>query len=172
MAKKQKFGLGSILAAVAVLLGVIAIILLAATGASYTLGNTTTTYSCANLTFGYTAESSVKLGLTSISGSQEIFKFSFGNFLAYLLVVVGIVFAVLSILGKLGKIAPLVSVAAFVIAAILFFCMVSMCSPATDNADAVAKIKENLSLGAGAIVSGVFCIIAAVASAAKLVLKK
>lgn len=173
MAKKKKIDLGKILAAVAALFGVVAFIMLAAPGASYTVGNNTTTYSCAQLTFGYTSTTSVDLGiLGSASSSAEIFKFSFGNLLTYIFLAVGVVFAVLALLGKLGKIAPFVAIIAFLAAAILFFLTVAMCVPASDNADLVAKFKENLSLGAGAIVGGIFAILGLLSSAAALVFKK
>lgn len=168
MAKKAKFSIGQILTAVAALLGIVAIVMLAAPGASYTIGNSTTTYSCAQLTFGYTEKTTV-LGSTV---STEVFKFSFGNFLTYLFLLVGVVFSVLALLGKLGKVAPFVAILAFLAAAILFFCTVAMCAPATDNADVAATLKDNLALGAGAIVGGILSILALVASAATLVFKK
>lgn len=161
MAKKAKFSIGKIVAAVAALLGVVAIIMLAAPGVTYTIGDKTTSYSCAQVTFGYSEK------LQSLS--TEVFKFSFGNFLTYLLLLVGIVFAVLALLGKLGKIAPLAAAVAFVVAAILFFCTAAMCVPGNDIVEAM---KEKFALGAGAIVGGVLSILSALASASTLFLKK
>lgn len=164
----KKFGLGKILACVAAVLGLVAFFMMFAPSATYEVLKGTNSYSGAQLAFGYTAKVESGIGTTS----NAILKFSFMNFLTYLLVIVGIVFAVLTFLGKLGKISPIVAAACFLIAGIFFFCAVPFCVPAVENANLASKFKETLSLGAGAIVGGIFAIISAIASCATLFVGK
>lgn len=165
----KKFGLGKILACVAAVFGLVAVFMMFAPGATYKVLNGTDSYSGAQLAFGYTAKADAGILGTA---STEVFKFSFMNFLTYLLALVGIVFVVLAFFGKLGKISPVVAAVCFLVAGIFFFCVIPFCSPAAKNADVVKATKDALSLGAGAIVGGVFSIIAALASCATLFVNK
>lgn len=162
----KKFGLGKILACVAAVLGLVAFFMMFAPAATYKVLNTTESYSGSQLAFGAKAESGFG------TASAEVLKFSFMNFLTYLLVIVGIVFTVLAFLGKLGNISAIVAAVCFLVAGIFFFCAVPFCVPAVENADLAKKAKEALSLGAGAIVGGIFSIIAALASCATLFVGK
>lgn len=162
----KKFGLGKILACVAAVLGLVAFFMMFAPAAG--IKDTDTAYTGANLAFGCKEF----VGVGSLGKDVEVFKFSFMNFLTYLLVIVGIVFAVLAFLGKLGKISAIVAAVCFLVAGIFFFCAVPFCAPATDNAELAKKAKEGLSLGAGAIVGGIFAIISALASCATLFVGK
>lgn len=169
MAKKVKISLSLILSAVAALLGIVAVIMLAAPGISYTLEvlgqKNTTSYSLANLTFGY---------------EKGGFAFSFMNFVPFLLVVAGIVLCALTAL-KGGKITAFVAAGCFLVAGILFFCCKQLIvfntgdltGEAKDAAVELAKaaIKE-FKLGAGAIMAGILSILSAVACAGSAVLGK
>lgn len=172
MGKKKNSNLGKIISLVAIVLGIVAVCMLFAPAAVAEALGQKTSYSGANLAFGYTYKTEV-LGNTV---ETEIFNAS-ANIVTYILVLVGIVFAVLSLLGKLGKIAPFISAAAFLIAGIFFFCSVAFCSPYTNltgdaKTEYVKGIRENLSLGAGAIVGGILSILAAISSAAAAVVAK
>lgn len=163
---KKFFTLKNILLCVAAVLGLIAFFLMFAPAATVDsmISSYEELYRGTWLTFGYTAKN---LGL----GTAQIWKFSFMNFLTYLLVVVGIVFAVLAFWGKLGKISAIVSSTCFLIAGIFFFCVIHFCVFSFENAYATI-IKEHMLLGAGAIISGIFSIIAALASCATLLVEK
>lgn len=161
----KKFGLGKILACVAAVLGLVAFFMMFAPAAKYEVLKQTETYSGANLAFGYTAK-------VAGSGTAQVWKFSFMNFLTYVLVIVGIVFAVLSLLGKLGKISAIVAAVCFLVAGIFYFCAIPFSVSAIENAELAKKAKEGLSLGAGAIVGGIFAIISALASCATLFVGK
>ena len=162
---KKYLTLGNILLCSAALLALIALIVgLCAPAVSYTvelLGKSnTTTYSGAQVTFGYTEKGDLL--------SVEVFKFSFGNFVPYLLTIVGMVFAVLALLGKLDKISAYVAAGCFLVAGILFFCAVAFTVPAAEKAT-----MEGWKLGAGAIVAGIFAILSTACCVLKaLVFKK
>lgn len=143
--------------------------MLCAPAVTYTLLGNEVSYSGAQVTFGYTE-------VTEVFGQEvrtEILSFSFANLLTYIFVLAGAVFAVLAILGKLKRLSPVLSAVCFIVAAILFFCSTGFCTPANlDNADLVAEFRNNLSLGAGAIVGGVMCILATLCVAASKLIKK
>lgn len=166
---KKFLTLGNILVCCAALLALVAIIVgLCAPAVSYTVEafgkSSTTTYSGAQVTFGYTAKTDTVVG--TLSG--EIWKFSFMNLLTYILAVVGIVFAVLAFLGKLGKISGIVAAACLLVAGVFFFLAVAFTVPASEKAT-----MEGWKLGAGAIVGGILAILSALAMAAKtFVIKK
>lgn len=160
---KKYLTIGNILLCSAALLALIAFIVgLCAPAISYTvelLGkSSTTTYSGAQVTFGYTAEADTIWG--TVSG--QIWKFSFMNFLTYLLTLAGIVFAVLAFLGKLDKISTYVAAGCFLVAGVFFFCSVPFTVPAVEKAT-----MEGWALGAGAIVGGIFSILSAACCAVK-----
>ncbi len=169
MAKKKKISIALILSAVAALLGIVAIVMLAAPGITYTLEvlgkKSTTNYSMAQLTFG-----------TEKGG----FAFSFMNFLPFLLVVVGIVLAALTAL-KGNKLTAIIAAVCFLAAGVLFFCCKQLIvfdtgdlsGEAKDLAVKVAKeaIKE-FKLGIGAILAGILSILSAIACAGAGVLGK
>lgn len=177
MAKKKglKLNLSLILCGAAALLGLVAVFMLFAPNLTreYTFltNSTTVEYSGLEVVFGKERV----YDYDWIQLESKPFNFSFLSFLPYILALVGVVFAVLAALGKLGKIAPIASAACFVVAAVLFFIAVPTCVlnvPDKTTAEQISKLKENYALGAGVIVAGVFSIVAALASAATLVLKK
>lgn len=166
---KMKFGLGQILACVASVLGLVALIMLFVpqlAGAPIVGGLKADPLSGLQITFGYSED------------KVSVLNFSIGNFLTYVFVIVGLVFAVLALLGKLGKIAPIVSAAAFILAGIFFFCALAFTSVYVGEltGDAASKASETFKkmyqLGAGAIVGGIFSILAGGAMVAKLFIKK
>ena len=167
MAKKKKFKLDLrvLLSVTAVILAIVAVCMAFAPAA--VVENTKVTYKGWQLAFGYKYSKTVfgtELGV-------EVFKFSFMNVLPYLLLLAGIVFGVLSVAGKLGKLSGFISSGCFLAGGVLYFCVVPMCIPAS-SVDAVGEIvKENLVIGAGAVVAGVLSILAAAATAAKLFVK-
>lgn len=172
MAKNKGLNLGLILAAVSAVLGLVALLLIFAPAIG--VKDQDATYTGLQAAFGYTEKGKI--------GELQLFKFSFMNLLPYLLVLVGIVFSVLAVLGKLGKIAPIVGAVCYLVAGIFFFCALAFCVLGDDInsllglgsllAGKDGNAKDFLTLGAGAIVSGVLSILAALVSAATLVLKK
>ncbi len=163
---KKYLTLGNILVCCAALLGLISIFLMFAPAISYTLdvgiAKGTQTYTGAQIAFGYTEKSEV-LGQTI---EAQIFKFSFMNFLPYVLALAGVVLAVLSVFFKCKYIAP-VAAGCFLVAGVFFFCAVPFTVPAGENAT-----MEGFTLAAGAIVSGIFSILSAALSAAPIFIKK
>ena len=149
--KTLKKNLDKILYGCAALLGLVAILLMFAPAAVFNLVEVHTPYTGAQLAFGYKND----LDITLFSASA--------NIVAYILFAVGIVAAVVALLGKFGKIPCFVAAACFLIAGILSFCVVPLSSTQID--------KAYFTLGAGAVCSGIFGILAAVACAANLVIK-
>lgn len=98
--------------------------------------------------------------------------------LPFFLALIGVVLAVVALLGKGGKIVPIVAAVCFVGAAICYFLPLVMVRPdfgeagdlmnSDQKSEAVKKFRESLKefgeVGAGAIVGGIFSIIAAVVS--------
>lgn len=157
---KKYLTLGNILVCSAAVLGLVSIFMMFAPAISHTAEvgalKGTHTFTGAQITFGYAEGTNVKL---------EILKFSFGNFLPYLLAVVGVVFAVLSIFFKCKYIAPAAAVC-FLVAGVLFFCAVPFTVPAVEDA------MEGYTLAAGAIVSGIFSILSAALCVVPVFIKK
>ena len=165
-----KKNLNKILIIVAIVFVLVAVLMLFAPAGIVGEGKGQLSYSGANLTFGYTKKTQI--------GDLQVFKFSFGNFLPYILVLAGIVFAVLALFKKLGNIAPVVAAGAFLVAGILFFCTVAMCSIGDD----VGKIwniagsllnpeynpKDDIALGIGPILAGAFSVVAAIICASSI----
>lgn len=150
---KKKFGIGTIVASIAILLGIAAIVMMFVPQLNYNSATGLVKGDPLNglqITFGYSNE---------VLGKQvPVLDFSFMNLLTYILVLVGIVFALLAIMGKLGKIAPIVAAAAFIVAGVFFFCaeqfmMVHVGDLTGDAASTIVDaFKELYTLGAGAIV--------------------
>jgi hypothetical protein len=165
-----KKNLDKIVALAAIVFAVVSLLMIFANAAVQE--STGHTFSGANLIFGYT-ETTELLGKKI---STTIFNFS-ANFVTFILLIVGIVAVVLALLGKFQKIATIVAAAAFIVAGVFYFLMIQFCSPYTtltgDNAAKyVQTVKDSLTLGAGAIVGGIFAIVAGLASASLLFIKK
>lgn len=116
-------------------------------------------------------------GLMVTFGSEErALVFSFGNFVPYILLVVGIVFAVLEFLGKSVKFGGIIAAVCFIVAGILFCLPIDLIAfnPEAVPAEAVDTAKEMLRIGygvgAGYIVAAIFSFIAACTAVAPFVL--
>lgn len=161
--KKSKFDLGKILTLAAMLLALVAFFLMFAPAVETKL---TTTYTGAQVAFGYSKE------------SAKILVFS-AYFLPYLLTVIGLVFSLLSVLGVLPKVSRFVAFGCYIAAGILFFLAVQMSTPnVSDKLDSEIKNqvikahREGLTLAYGAILSGIFALLAGITSALPVFLKK
>lgn len=164
--KKYKIKLPDMLAWAAVVLGLAAIFMTFAPGAVCSIGSERRSFTCFQLMLGYTETSGVDLGFTTISGAVVLFKFSIGNFLTYIFILIGILSA---IFVKKCKYALLVTVATFAAAAVLFFFTPDMC--VTDES-LFFPLKDRLSIGGGAIAGGVILSAATLLSAVSFYLKK
>lgn len=169
MAKKKKISIALILSACAILLGIVAIIMLAAPAITYTVEafgqKSTLTYTMAQITFGY---------------EKGGFAFSFMNFLSFLLVVAGIVLAALTAL-KGNKLTAIIAAVCFLAAGVLFFCCKQLI--VFDTGDLTGELKDfalmstkelikDFKLGIGAILTGILSILSAVSCAGAAVLGK
>lgn len=169
--KKSKLDLGKILTLAAMLLALAAFFFMFAPAVT---SGTDTARTGAQVAFGYTAKTEV-LGNTV---STKILVFS-AYFIPYLLVIIGLVFSVLSLLGVLPKISKFIAVGCYIAAGVLFFLAVQMATPYVAEAitgDAKTEIikafRDNLTLSYGAILSGIFALMAGIASALPVFLKK
>ncbi len=165
---KKKLKVGKIVICTALLLGIAAFCMLFAPQLT---GENVSALDGLKITFGYSESG-------PLGTSVKALNFSFGNFMTYIFILIGLAFAVVALLGKTGKIAPIVSAAAFVLAGVFFFCAYEFTSvyvgDATgDAADLVVKLfKDAYSLGAGAIAGGVLSILGGLAMLGKLFVKK
>ena len=156
MAKKKfKLDLGKILTLAAMVLALVAFFMMFAPAVEDKL---TTTYSGAQVAFGYS------------KNSTKILVFS-AYFIPYLLLIIGLVFSVLAVLGILPKFSKFVSAGCYIAAGVLLFLAVQMATPSvTDKLG--DTIKKSLTLSYGAIVSGIFGLLAGIAAAMPVFLKK
>ena len=120
----------------------------------------------------------VKGSEIAFGGYNDLFKAS-AYMLPFLLCLVGVVFAVLAAIGKLGKIAPIIAAVCFIAGGIFFFLPIDFCAfKGVEDASAEAIksmkdwLKELFDLGAGAIVGGLFGILAGCASVATIFVAK
>ena len=162
----MKKNLGKILTCVGVLLALAAFCMMFVPAATMEgLFGKTESLSGIDVTFGYTENKIKLLGVSA-------------NIVTYILLLAGIACSVLAFLGKGGKIVCIVAAACFVVAGVFFFCSIAFISAYPEMDAGVAKdklvesLKECLSLGAGSIVGGILSILAGVAAAAPVFLKK
>lgn len=162
MAKKKKANLvGLSLTGIAVVSALVAFFLMFAPS----VGNDVGSFTGAQVAFGY-SESKGPLNI-------EILRFSFMNFLPYLLILIGLAFSVLVLLSKLFFISKIVSAGCYIAAGVFFFCAAEFILPAgLENADIIAAFRDGLSLQAGAIVSGVFSFLAGFTAILTIFMKK
>jgi hypothetical protein len=162
--------LDKIVAGVGIVLAIVALCMIFAPAATNSDANVS--YTGANLIFGYSSKTTI-LGKTI---TTKVFNFS-ANFVTFILLVVGIVALVLALLGVYKKITAIVGFAALLVAGIFYFLMIQFCVPDAGSftgdaaAEVVKTVKENLTLGAGAIVGGILSILAALCSASLVVIK-
>lgn len=170
MAKKKSskkgFGLGKILYLVAAVLGVVAIVMLFVDTVKVPdtklLGKTIEGegYSGLKVAFGFKEE------------DTAIFKFSFMGLLPYLLVLAGVVLTLVNAFAKKNnKILDYVSVAALVVAGVLFFVMPNFVVCADTILGKIAA-EIDYELAVGAIVAAVCSIASGAVVLVKTLLKK
>lgn len=164
----MKLSLGKILAIVAAVLGLVSVFMIFAPYATAGEGDFKVNYTGLNVIFGTDVE------VAGVKG--KLFAFSIVNLLPLIFAVVGVVCAILALLGKGGKVVPIVAAVAFLVAGILYFCAVQGVTFGDAYKDApkekIKAMKKMLDLGAGAIVGGIFSILAAIASGVSLVFAK
>ncbi len=166
---KKYLTLGNILVCCAAVLGVISFLMMFAP--AICIKDTDTVFTGAQVTFGHSET------VKALHETYEVFKFSFMNFVTYLLTLVGIVFAVLSLFFKCKYIAPVAAVC-FLISGIFYFLAVPYSIVADDFTKVYAfitlgnNVKEVLTLAAGAIVSGIFSILSAALCVVPVFVKK
>ena len=166
---KKFLNLKSILCCVAVVFGLIAVFMLFAPALVDKDGGETVLKG-SEIAFGK-KESYEGVSVKVLEASAYVLAFS--------LALVGTVTAVVALLGKGGKVAPLIAAVCFLGAAICYFLPIQLLNFYTGELTGDAKkdyvkymrdsFKEGCNLGAGAIVGGVFGIVAALASVASVV---
>ena len=157
--------LGKILTCLGAVLALVAFFMMFAPAATQEVLGKTNSLSGVDVTFGYEDNGVKVLGASA-------------NIVTYVLLLAGIACSVLAFFGKGGKIVSVVAAACFVVAGVFFFLSIQFASfyPEMDSSSIkdklVETLKENLKLGAGAIVGGVLSLLGAVAVAVPVFLKK
>ena len=161
--KKSKLDLGKILTLAAALLALVAFFMMFAPAVADKLG---TEYTGAKLAFGYS------------KNSTKILEFS-AYFVPYALLLTGLVFGGLSIFGILPKITRFISAGCYIAAGVMLFLAIQLVMPSvtdklggTIKDEAVKAFRENLTLAYGAILAGIFGILAGLAALVPVFLKK
>lgn len=142
---KKKSGIGQLISFLSVILGIVALVMLFLPAVKQK--TLELTYSGLDITFGYE------------EANIEIFKFSFMNLLTYILVLAGIVCAILSAMGKSKKLTSLISSLAFIVGGVFFFLSITFSVLPVTGILAEA-VKEELTLGYGAIIGAITSILA------------
>ena len=162
----MKLTLGKILTCVGAVLALVAFFMMFAPAATMQgLLGKSESLSGIDVTFGYK------------EGNAKLMGVSF-NLITYILLLAGIGCAIESFFGKGGKISRIVSALCFLIAGVFFFCSIEFASFYPDMESGTAKdklveaFKDSLSLGAGSIVGGILSLLAAIAVAVPVFLKK
>ncbi len=169
--KSVKKNLGKIITCVSILFALVAFFMMFAPAAVAEVLGKTQSYSGIDLAFGYVNKTDALVGTVE----TRIFSAS-ANILTYILIAIGIVCAVVSLFGKGGKILPFIAVASLIAAGVLYFLTIQLCAPYTKlegdlKDEYISTIKEQLKLGAGAIVGGIFSVLAGVAALVPLFVK-
>ena len=174
MANKKNVKIGKWLGFGAALLALVAVIMMFLPGLSFTRMGNDETYNVFKIAFGG------KIAENSNLGSKTVFKFNF-----LILLILGLLFVVLSVarIGN-GKLMAFLGAVLLIVGGILMFCLVGFTSVTytLSNNTTTAKITEannvvvllidNVKLGTGAILAGVFGILGGVAALGKAVLDK
>ena len=162
---KKKNNVGTLLSAVAVVLGVVAVCMFFLTSVKVVtnvLGVTGTTEF---------------VGKDVVFGRENYAGFSFMNLLPYILVIVGVVFAIVSLVSKKNaKMFDYIAGLALVVAGVLFFVTAGF----TQWIESYRNVLDlgikaettTVSLGVGAIISAITSILAGILVCAKQLMKK
>lgn len=126
--------------------------------------NLDVSYTGAQLAFGYAEE--------TLLGSAPIFKFSFMNFLPFILAIAGTTLAIFSGLKGNGAIAIVAGIL-FIIEGILFLLSIKLCVPANiANETLINSFKDGFNLAYGAIIGAIVAFIAGLCSVVSSFVKK
>lgn len=151
--RKKNKNVALAVSAIAVLLGVVAIVMMFVP--SVGVKDSDTTYKGMEVTFGYQRTVSLV--------KYTVFEFSIMNLISYILVAGGVVFTILGALGRGSKFAGFIAAGAFVVAGVFFFLMPQYTVINSDATRYLGNLNDNLTLGAGAIVSAVCSLLAGAA---------
>ena len=166
---KKFLNLRSILLCVAVVFGLIAAFMLFAPAIVPQKGSGDG-YKGSEIAFGLTQKGFGELKILGASAYM----------LPLFLAIIGVVLALIAMLGKGGKVVPVIAAVCFVGAAIVYFLPFQLINPTDDylklteykdKAEFVKDFKKVAKLGAGAIVGGVFALVATCASVVPVFLK-
>lgn len=170
----MKLSLGKIVTCVAIVLGLV--------GALLIFAPAIVPNSDMKELLGDAAKEANLAGSSAAFGNKDDSTVASLYILAFILPLVGVVLSVIALLGKGGKIVPIIAAVCFVVGGIFYFLPMSLVTPDLGDLDGEAKkealkifreaLKETMTIGAGAIFGGILSILAGVASAATLVLKK
>lgn len=151
--RKKNKNVALAVSAIAVLLGVVAIVMMFVP--SVGVKDSDTTYKGMEVTFGYQRTVSLV--------KYTVFEFSIMNLISYILVAGGVVFTILGALGRGSKFAGFIAAGAFVVAGVFFFLMPQYTVINSEATRYFGNLNDNLTLGAGAIVSAVCSLLAGAA---------
>lgn len=151
--RKKNKNVALAVSAIAVLLGVVAIVMMFVPS----IGEKTLDWSFTGMEATFGCEKNI-LGL-----SGTVLEFSTMNLISYILVAGGVVFTILGALGRGSKFAGFIAAGAFVVAGVFFFLMPQY-TILSDTAKGLLDLAgKKLTLGAGAIVSAVCSLLAGAA---------
>ena len=167
--KKQKTN-GKLFLAIALLFGIASIFMILLPAIKVI--DNDTAYTGLQVVFGY--ENKETLFGSTIT--TPILEFSFMNLLTYLLVIVGVITLILNLIGKASGLLSLISIIALIGAGVLFFLTANFTMPVVGDigsflGNTVEEIREYYQLGIGAILGGVFSILAGVSQLLKSLIK-
>ncbi len=151
--RKKNKNVALAVSAIAVLLGIVAIVMMFVP--SVGVKDSDTTYKGMEVTFGYQRTVSLV--------KYTVFEFSIMNLISYILVAGGVVFTILGALGRGSKFAGFIAAGAFVVAGVFFFLMPQYTVINSEATRYFGNLNDNLTLGAGAIVSAVCSLLAGAA---------
>lgn len=161
-----KISVRGLLAIVSALLAVISVFLMFAPAAVYKdYFGQSYSYSGVQMTFGYAETADTIFGQMR----NQVFSFSFLNFLPYLLLFAGVVFNALT---KVCRFSNIVSAVCYLIAGVLFSFVILFCNIPSVSVDYVEQVRAGLSLGGGAISAAVISIAAALVSVAAVLVDR
>ena len=164
--KKQKTN-GKLFLAIALLFGIASIFMILLPAIKVI--DNDTAYTGLQVVFGHDEKKETLFGSTI---TTPILEFSFMNLLAYILVIVGVITLILNLIGKANGLLSLISIIALVGAGVLFFLTANFTMPVVGDISSflgatVEEIRTYYQLGIGAILGGIFSILAGVSQLVK-----
>lgn len=171
MAKKKKKTVKKWVDLVGIVVGIIAVAMIALPTIGITVGDEVSEYTGLQVALGYTQINEIGFG---ISSSVEIFKFSFMALLPYVAILGAVVVLLINVFGKGGKLASIIALALFVVGAVLAFELVNFAIAGETIVGSLIIQNweiEQLSLLVGAYLTAGFAIFGALTSVYKLIVK-